>query len=350
MKIIRPTLLVNIKRVRNNISKMKLKVDKHGLKFRPHFKTHQSAEIGNIYREFGINSCTVSSLEMAEYFAKNAWRDITIAFPFNKLEIENINKLASEIYLNLLITEDDSIEFLQQNLNNKVGIFIEIDAGYNRSGIDSKNNSAIQRIVRKCNNQTEFKGFLTHSGNTYSAKSKAEIIQIHENTLDKMQNLKTEFSQYNPIISIGDTPSCSSSEDFGCTDEIRPGNFVYFDVMQNYLEVCSVNEIAALIACPVVSKNADRNEVVIYGGAIHLSKEFLLNEDGSKNFGLVSFGSDFSNPIPHTFVSSVSQEHGIIQTPSEIFDRIQIGDLLGIYPIHSCLTANLMKNNTVFIR
>ena len=48
---------------------------------------------------------------MAEYFAENGWNDITIAFPFNLLEIDKINELAGKINLNILIILEDSIDF-----------------------------------------------------------------------------------------------------------------------------------------------------------------------------------------------------------------------------------------------
>ena len=36
------------------------------LSFRPHFKTHQSAEIGSWFRDFGVTRITVSSRESAD--------------------------------------------------------------------------------------------------------------------------------------------------------------------------------------------------------------------------------------------------------------------------------------------
>jgi len=50
-----------------------------GLHFRPHFKTHQAAALGDLFRAEDVTSITVSSLHMARYFARNGWRDITIA-------------------------------------------------------------------------------------------------------------------------------------------------------------------------------------------------------------------------------------------------------------------------------
>ncbi|RLD73544.1 MAG: alanine racemase, partial [Bacteroidetes bacterium] len=76
-----PTLILNKALVLENIQFMAEKARKHHLSFRPHFKTHQSAEIGNWFKDAGVDKITVSSVSMAEYFAKHGWKDITIAFP-----------------------------------------------------------------------------------------------------------------------------------------------------------------------------------------------------------------------------------------------------------------------------
>jgi D-serine deaminase-like pyridoxal phosphate-dependent protein len=78
---------------------MCLIAQKHSLAFRPHFKTHQSLELGNWFKDYGVTQITVSSLEMAEYFATQ-WNDITVAFPVNVLEINRINSLAKTPFAN----------------------------------------------------------------------------------------------------------------------------------------------------------------------------------------------------------------------------------------------------------
>lgn len=41
-------------------------------------------------------------------------------------------------------------------------------------------------------------------------------------------------------------------------------------------------------------------------------------------------------------VDRLSQEHGIIRvTDGETLNRVRIGDIIGIVPIHSCLTADM---------
>lgn len=62
----RPTLLLDPDRAKRNISRMAEKAARSGLRFRPHFKTHQSAAVGEWFRPFGVTAITVSSVEMAE--------------------------------------------------------------------------------------------------------------------------------------------------------------------------------------------------------------------------------------------------------------------------------------------
>src|SRR4030042_2672023 len=99
-EVISPTFLLDKQRVLKNIEKMAGKAKASGARFRPHFKTHQSAEVGNWFRDFGVTAITVSSLDMASYFAKHGWSDITVAFIVNTLEIDIINDLAGRIKLN----------------------------------------------------------------------------------------------------------------------------------------------------------------------------------------------------------------------------------------------------------
>ena len=350
MKITEPSLLINKKQVISNIDKMISRAKEFHSDLRPHFKTHQSAEIGELFRERGINKITVSSVSMAEYFASKGWDDITIAFPLNLLQLDKINKLAEKIQLNILVDSKYSILSLSTYLTHSIGIFIKIDTGYHRSGL-SFENEEIEEIIQQIekNDLLIFKGFLSHAGNTYNAKGKNEIETIVENSLVQLKTLKQRYS--NSIISWGDTPSCSISENLKDFDELRPGNFVYYDVMQYHLGACKMEDIAVVVACPIVSVYPEREEMIIYGGAVHLSKEFIAADNNFKLFGYLCKIKDgkWTKPINGSWVSSLSQEHGIIKMPKDKIIEFQPGDIIGILPIHSCLSANLLKSNTFII-
>lgn len=350
-----PTLLIDPNKVEANIDRMLAKIEKGKTIFRPHFKTHQSVEIGNIFRKKGISKIAVSSVSMAEYFASAGWTDITIAFPVNLLEMDEINRLAGSIQLNLLVESSFSARFLLEKLKNKAGIFIKIDTGYHRTGILPENITEIEKIARifQKSDKIEFKGFLTHAGQTYSAKGKAEILSIMGNSKQILNKLKNKFAGNFPdiVTSYGDTPSCSLAENFDGFDEIRPGNFAYYDVMQYHIGSCSLEEIAVIVACPVAALHTERNEIVIYGGSVHLSKEFIAADKGFRLFGYVVQleKNGWSSPIPGTYVSSLSQEHGIIKVPSKWLSKIKVGELIGVLPVHSCLTADCLKDKQVIL-
>jgi D-serine deaminase-like pyridoxal phosphate-dependent protein len=350
MQLIQPTLLLDKKRAIRNIEMMTTKARRSGVIFRPHFKTHQSAAIGGWFREASVDRITVSSLDMALYFAKNGWRNITVAFPVNLPEINKINRLAEKIELHLLVESTESVKLLEQQLRHPVHLWIKIDTGYHRTGIEWDNFTKILQVAETIERaeKISLQGLLTHSGHSYRAKSTAEIREIYSDTVLKLKSVKDRLASagINEVkISIGDTPTCSVVENFEDVDEIRPGNFVFYDVMQLRLGSCSEHQIAVGLACPVVARHQQRNEIVIYGGAIHLSKEFLMDENDTPVFGFVCrLRENGWAPIAKSsYVSALSQEHGIIKADSDFFEQVKIGDILVILPVHSCLTANLMK-------
>ncbi len=348
IEITRPTLVVDKKKCLQNIEKMANKAADFKLRFRPHFKTHQSAKIGEWYREYGVNAITVSSVQMAEYFAGHGWDDITIAFSLNIREIKNINRLAEKIKLQLLVENTEAAEVLAEKIKYPVEVWIKIDTGYNRTGIISSNSYYIESVVNKITQSSKltFKGFLTHTGHTYYASSTDEIFSRHFDALLKLRSLKQQYRFKFPDveISMGDTPAASIATSFDGVDEIRPGNFVFYDLMQHSLGVCRLTDIAVKVVCPVVAKHLLRNEVIIHGGAVHFSKDEIINIDGKAMYGriIIHKGEEKVMLDQMNYLSKLSQEHGTLKVAHNQFHNFEIGDLVEIVPVHSCLTANLM--------
>mgnify|MGYP001070831373 CR=1 FL=1 len=351
MHISKPTLLIDPDTCRNNIRTMNQKALDHGLVFRPHFKTHQSKQIGRWFRQEGIDRITVSSVDMARYFAEDGWEDITLAFPLNIHEIPQINELAGQIRLNLTILNTESIEALEKGINHPVGIFLKIDTGAQRTGIPHDHPDKIiavrDSIARS--SRLKLKGLLAHAGHTYHAGSREEILRIHQETRDRLVRIREMLKEDDEqlIISVGDTPSCSLAEEFEGIDEIRPGNFVFYDMQQYKLNACSTDHIEVALAAPVVAKHKERGQIILYGGAVHLSKDtFIEGSTSVYGYGALINEKGWSMPAEKIIVSGVSQEHGILNVTPYRMERLSIGDFIGILPSHSCLTANLMGEYT----
>lgn len=350
MDIIHPTLLIDEKRCRNNISFMAKKAIDNKLLLKPHFKTHQSAVVGEWFREEGIKGITVSSIRMAEYFSDKGWDDITIAFPCNIKAIQQLESLSKRINLTILAENEQTLKHLVENTQIAVGVLVELNAGGNRTGVEVEDYHAIRTLVDKINGvaHLSFKGFYSHFGHTYNARGEAEVIQRFRDSLRNINLMRHELRYATTELYIGDTPGCSLATDFKDVTTITPGNFVFYDVMQETIGSCKAENIAVAMACPVVSKNAKRKEIIIHGGAVHFSKESILIED-KVNYGkLVQLKADgIGTPLDGSLVA-LSQEHGILKVVDELFENIQIGTVVGILPVHSCLTADCMRGYKTF--
>ncbi|TLX75200.1 alanine racemase [Labilibacter sediminis] len=348
-KISEPTLILNETICKDNIWKMVSRVSQWNGDFRPHFKTHQSAVVGEWFRSVGVERITVSSFAMANYFAANGWKDITVALTSTVLNADVINELSSKINLNIIVEDEESIKLLEKQLSYPVGLFIKVDGGYHRTGVDADDLPRIKKLKEplKESKNLIFMGFLIHAGNTYYARSQEQLEEIVKPQLEKVLALKTFLKDDFPLLQIswGDTPSCSMYSGFYGIDEFRPGNFVYYDYTQVQIGSCELKDIAVCMAVPVLALHPERNEIVVHGGAVHLSKDRVELSDGSISFGkaVVMNGLTWDVNCEIGEVKSLSQEHGIIKADETVIRELKPGDVIGIIPVHSCLTANLMK-------
>ncbi len=328
---------------------MQQKAVAQGATLRPHFKTHHSAQVATWFKAMGIQKAAVSSSKMAHYFAQHGWDDILLAFPLNLREASTIAALNEQIQLTALLVSETPIPHLEKVLSKPLSVMIEIDTGYGRTGIAATDFPKIDALLKRiaASSKLIFRGFQIHNGHTY-LKDSTTIAEIHSHALSLLKALRLRYTTQFPnlSISLGDTPSCSMLDDFSEIDEMRPGNFVFYDLVQWQTGSCSLSDIALALAAPIVFKNADNLTVTVHGGAVHLSKDFVIDAHGEKCFGLpvALHEQGWDSPIEGGNVRSLSQEHGTISLPEAWFHQFQEGDLIGILPAHACLAAQLHNN------
>lgn len=333
-----PLLYIDKTRCKKNIKRIVSKAEKYGLTFRPHFKTHQSIEIGRWFRDLGVHGITVSSVEMAKYFVQDDWDDITIAFPFYRSMINGLKELQEQAQLRLFVNQKEDISFLNSELNKTFKVYIEIDAGYGRSGISINDKGKIENLIQSIKNSTnsDFHGFYIHDGGTYKARGKSDIMDSVKKSLSALRELKQLYPDAK--TSLGDTPSASVLEDFDGIDEITPGNLVFYDWMQVQIGSCEPNDVAVYVKVPV-SQKINNNSAIVHGGAVHFSKDYI-EQNSDKNYGQAfNFEEDKIIPLEGVTLSALSQEHGTLSGLNSSPNKLD--EVVNILPIHSCLTVNL---------
>ncbi|MCF8237069.1 MAG: alanine racemase [Saprospiraceae bacterium] len=344
-----PTLLIHRQIVEENLSRILDKTQAKGVRFRPHMKTHQHPEVGRWMQQLGIQHITVSSLDMAVEHARLGWKDITIALPCHPRQLRRLAELSKEVTLQVILDHTAMVDVLQE-YRVDVGVWIELDTGSHRTGIPVQDVETIRDLIERIETSHHLTclGFLWHDGHQYAHSSSAAIQAEWQRTIGAVDDLKKSLGMRasSLLCSAGDTPAASQLADLTDVDEIRAGNLVYYDLMQWQAGNCSLDQIGICLAAPVIGRYPDRGEIVVHGGAVHLSKEGLITTDGTTIFGLAVRLHD-QGWTPYSTTSPViklSQEHGVIQLDINSLDKYPIGSLIGILPVHSCLTADAMRH------
>ena len=343
-----PGLVLDIAKVKRNAERMSRRIKQFGVDLRPHIKTHKCIEVARIQTAGHSGAVTVSTLAEARAFAANGFTKITYAVPIEPGKFNEAIEISRDCELSL-ITDDsdvpDQLNDAAKQANVQLNVFLKVDCGYHRCGVEPANPEATE-IPRRISNASNlrFAGILTHAGHSYNCQTKPELLALAKHERDLMaefgEALRKEVGQV-PIVSIGSTPTITSVDHLDGIDEVRPGNYIFFDAFQATLGSCSLDDCALTVLAAVVhraSGEGDRRKVIIDAGAIALSKDrgpVGLNPDCG--YGKVL---DLSGKDLNLTVSEMSQEHGIIIAKDEnIFDRLRVGSRVRVLANHSCLTA-----------
>lgn len=340
------TLVILADRARANIARMAARVRSAGVRLRPHFKTHQNPVVGDWFRAEGVTGITVSSRAMAERFAAAGWDDITLAFLVNPAELAPLADLARALKsrggrLGLTVDAPAAARAVAAAAPD-ADVWLKIDTGYHRTGLPWDDGAALRAVADSLGRPPA--GLLTHAGHGYGLRDRDALAGLWRQTRVRMDHAATLLDLPGLLVSVGDTPTCSATGDLSGVDEIRPGNFVYYDLMQLEIGSCAATDLAAAVACPVVGIYPERRQIVVHGGAVHLSKE-SLSAPGGPVFGRVGV-LDPPRILEGAVVTGLSQEHGVITFTAEAFPGtadLAPGDPLLIWPVHSCLAADLLE-------
>jgi len=341
-----PSLILVGEKVKRNAERIGAIAKRLGVRLRPHIKTHKCVEIAPMQTAGFDGAVTVSTLEEARAFAREGFTDFTYAVPIEPGKFADaIELVRSGVKLNLL-TDDISIpaklDTAATEASVRMGVFVEIDCGDHRSGVDPTTDAAIDiaHAIQDAKS-LDLAGLLTHAGHSYGATSLEEIAEIARAERDTMVNIAGRVRAAGikvQTVSIGSTPTINHIDHLDGIDEVRPGNYIFYDAYQATLGSCDVTDCALSVLTAVVHRNYAQKKVIVDAGAIALSKDRgPIHLDAQCGFGRVL---DLDGNDTGLRVAGMSQEHGTIPVADQnLLDRLPVGTRLRILINHSCLTA-----------
>jgi len=329
-----PALLIVQERLQKNILAMQALAKGSHTSLRPHTKTHKSPQIARWQLEAGAQGITVAKLSEAEVMAQAGFTNIFIANQItHPLKLKRLRSLHEKVTLIVGLDHPRQIALLRphfENASRPLNVRIEIDSGLQRCGVppDQTLLRLAQTVMR--HKWLNLEGIFTHAGQAYAAQSREEIEQIgHEEgaLMAKARALLAREGITIQTVSVGSTPTVPFSAQNNAVNEIRPGNYVFYDAMQLALGAAGAEDCSLFVLATVTSRPRAERLVVDAGSK-------ALHTDGAALTG------HFGLPLGiEGRVVRLSEEHGILQVPTDC--PLQPGDPLLLLPNHACAVVNL---------
>jgi D-serine deaminase-like pyridoxal phosphate-dependent protein len=334
LRLATPALVIDGAAVRRNVKRLADYASKHGLKIRPHTKTHKLRRLARIQLDFGATGLAVAKVSEAEVIT-DPHQDVLLAYP--PIGEQRAGRLAALARDRTMRAAVDSLEAIEataaaaQAAGTTIGLLVDLDVGLGRTGVASPAATLplAQAIDRTPNLRLD--GIMIYPGHVWSkpAEQAAELKAVDDLVAETLE-LWARHGLSATIVSGGSTPTAYQSHLMPHVTEIRPGTYVFNDMNTVRPGFCSIDDCAARVIATVVS-NAVPGQVVVDAGSKTLARDASSVPDGG--FGCVV-------EYPQARIKQLSEEHG--QVDVRACDRQpKIGERVTIIPNHICPCVNL---------
>ncbi|MEM6377024.1 MAG: D-TA family PLP-dependent enzyme [Bacteroidota bacterium] len=325
-RILSPALIFYPELIKRNIQRM-IKIAGSTKRLRPHIKTFKCKEIVQLQMEAGIRHFKCASLEEARLLAELKIPEALVAYPLTgpaQLEFLNLSNTFQDTQFSVLIDHEDQVQQWKRYTDASISVFIDLDVGMHRTGIDP--NSAMA-LYDSLDSRFNFRGFHVYDGH------------IHTSSLEvRTQEVEAAFTKVIPLLASFESKQaleiiCGGSASFPihAQDPMRtvsPGTTLLWD--QGYTSSFPdlPLEIAAVCLCRVISK--PQPDLL----CVDLGHKAVASE-------MKEMPVHFQQ-IPDAQMASISEEHLVLRTDAA--SKFKIGDVLYGFPWHICPTVALHES------
>jgi D-serine deaminase-like pyridoxal phosphate-dependent protein len=318
-----PAVIVDLDKMEANLRRAQAYADAHGLRLRPHIKTHKIPELAKRQVELGAVGITCQKLGEAEVMADHGLADILLTFNLlGRAKMQRLVTLARRVRLsatldNVVVAGELDEAMRQAGL--VLPVLIECDSGGERCGVQTPEEAVGLARVLGGLPGLRFEGLMTYPAKGRVAEATAWLEQAKE-----------AFGRAGiepRIISTGGTPDLYRAHEVACATEHRPGTYIYRD-RSLVDEPAGFDDCALRVLATVVSRPTD-GRAILDAGSKTLSSDTL---------GLEGFGHVVE--YPKLEIAKLSEEHGHVDC-RQSNARPRIGERVTIVPNHACVVSNL---------
>ena len=134
-----PAVLVDLDVLERNVARMADAARRHGVRLRPHAKTHKSPDIGRLQLAAGAQGLSLAKTSEAQVFAGSGFDDIFIAFPVvGSDKARQLLDLAERARLAVGVDSVEGAATLARvfrDAGRRLDVMLKVDVGFHRVGV-----------------------------------------------------------------------------------------------------------------------------------------------------------------------------------------------------------------------
>ena len=329
-----PAAVVDLDRVEANLLRVTTYAREHGLRWRPHTKTHKTVELAALQLQAGAAGVTVATPREAELMSALT-DDILMAYPpVGSHRLAHLMALPRDVRLTVALDSREALDGLSRaarEASRVVGVLVELDMGMRRVGVQSPDDAVALARAVAASGGVAFRGVIFYPGHVRAHRAEqGSVLREQTSRLGTFLDALAAAGLKPEVVSGGSTPTLWRSHEVAGLTEIRPGINVLNDRNSAFVGACEWSECAYSVLATVVS-TAVPGQAVIDAGSKALSKEEGLDPAGG--FGVLL-------DRPEVVVRGLSEEHGLLDLTGTAW-RPRVGDRVRVVPNHVCVSVNL---------
>ena len=334
-----PALVLDLEAFEQNIGAYQHQINLHGLRARPHAKSHKCAEIARRQIAAGAVGICAASLHEAEAMAGNGINNILITSPVvGAGKLDKLMQLLESGAEVAVVADDQDYALSMAAAAHRAGhvleVLIDVDLGMGRTGI-SNIESALQLVDVVCAAEgLSYRGLQAYSGRVQHIQEFAERARVYTGQLRFLSALIAALDKRGlkpATVSGGGTGTLALDCREGLLTEHQAGSYIFMDV-----------EYGAVTLGANDAGNAFATSLFLHSTVISKNVPGQVTIDA----GLKSFATD--GPLPHvsagaplgTTYSFFGDEHGCLTFPAPT-DRLPLGSVVACVTPHCDPTINL---------
>ncbi|MDQ0392940.1 D-TA family PLP-dependent enzyme [Labrys monachus] len=327
-----PAVLVDLDIAARNIARYQAYCDEHGIRLRPHIKTHKLPRMAGLQLSAGAVGITCQKLSEADAMtAGTPIDDVLLTYDIvGPAKHAHLRALAERIKLSVVADSGAVVEGLSAAMRDgrqPLTVLVECDTGAHRCGVATPEAAAELALRIDGAPGLRFGGLMTYP--PVGGTGAVQAFMTRAKSLIESLGLAVE------TITSGGSPDMWRAHEAPVVTEYRPGTYVYNDRSLVERGICGFDDCALSVLATVVSV-PDPHRAIIDAGSKVLTSDLL---------GLHGHGHVLGRP--DIAVDQLSEEHGRLVSERPV--GFAVGDKVRIVPNHACVVSNML-DEVVLVR